>query len=133
MDDNISFDDFAAMLDEIAAAMPRELFEGLNGGVSLLPDALPHPEFGASGLYILGQYHRGGLLGRYITIHYGSFMRLYGRHTPRFLRRELDRTLRHELLHHLESLAGERELELKDEYELGKYRRARRAHRGVPQ
>ena len=117
------FDTFGQMLDDIMEAMPPELFKGLNGGVNLLPDALPHPEAKHGDLYILGQYHRGGLMGRYITIHYGSFIHLFGSHRPDFLRRKLDEVLRHELLHHLESLAGEKDLEIQDAIDMERYRR----------
>ena len=119
----VSFEEFGQMLDEVADELPREIFVNLNGGINLIPDVLPHPEGTAGNLFILGQYHRGGMLGRYITIYYGSFMRLYGRSSKEFLRQELDRVLRHEFLHHLESMAGEKELEVKDAIRLASYKR----------
>ena len=65
-------------------------------------------------LYILGTYHRGGNLGRYISIYYGSFEKIYGYLSKEQLSERLTHTLKHEFLHHLESLAGEKGLEIKD-------------------
>jgi len=121
----ITFEEFGAMLDEIADGLPKDIFKNLNGGINLLPEALPHPDADSGQLYILGQYHSGGYLGRYITIYYGSFMHLYGRSPRSYLRKQLDHVLRHEFLHHLESLAGEKELEIKDAIELARYKARR--------
>ena len=116
----LSFDEFSKLLDEVADALPPEIFKNLNGGISLMPEALTHPD--EEGLFILGQYHAGGYLGRYITLHYGSFMELYGGRTRARLKLEIDRVLRHEFLHHLESMAGEKELEIKDAIDLARYK-----------
>ena len=121
----ITFDELEEMLFEITAEVPQELYHRLNGGVILLPEEKLHPESaGRDDLFILGEYtndSRG--LGRYIKIYYGSFIRLYGYHTPESQRKQLKRILHHELTHHLESLAGERDLEIEDALGLIRYRR----------
>ena len=119
----ISFEEFGQLLDEVAEELPPEIFVNLNGGINLIPDVLPHPEGNDGNLFILGQYHRGGLLGRYISIYYGSFMQLYGNSSREFIKSELDRVLKHEFLHHLESMAGEKDLEIQDAIKLAKYNR----------
>ena len=120
----ISYDEIGIMLDEIAGGIPDDLFRELNGGVILLPDTQLHPESGgADNLYILGQYHnqpRG--LGRYITIYYGSFIRVYGYCTPDRQKEELKKIVFHEFRHHLESLAGDRSLEIQDAVDIAKYK-----------
>lgn len=118
--EDISFEEFGQILDEVAEKLPAEIFVNLNGGINLIPDELSHPE--ADGLFILGQYHYGGALGRYITIYYGSFMQLYSRRSRTYIQRQIDRVLRHEFLHHLESMAGEKELEIKDAIDLARYK-----------
>lgn len=118
----ISFEEFGQMLDEVAEGLPKEIFTKLNGGINLLPDALTHPDSVNGDLFILGQYHAGGYLGRYINIYYGSFMHLYGRSSSQQLKTQIDKVLRHEFLHHLESLAGEKELEIKDAIQLARYK-----------
>jgi len=125
----ISFEEFGEMLDEVADELPKEIFINLNGGINLIPDILPHPEGTGGNLFILGQYHHGGMLGRYITIYYGSFMQLYSRSSRQFLRKELDRVLRHEFLHHLESMAGEKDLEIQDAIRLASYKQRRKGLR----
>jgi len=118
----ISLEEFGEILDEITEELPAEIFVSLNGGINLIPEALPHPEAANGNLYILGQYHSGGHLGRYITLYYGSFMHLYSGSSRKYLRKQIDKVLRHEFLHHLESLAGEKELEIKDANDLARYK-----------
>jgi len=121
----ISYDDVLEMLDAIAAEFPKEFYTELNGGIILNTHTKKHPENSdIKDLYILGQYHYDPHgLGRYIIIYYGSFIRVYGHLAPESQRAELKKILSHEFTHHIESLAGERSLEIKDFRELEAYRR----------
>lgn len=121
----ISFDTALDMLDEIAIEFPKEFYTELNGGINLLPDVKKHPEGGETGnLYILGEYFRDfNGLGRYINIYFGSFLRLYGNLDLDAQRAELKKILTHEFTHHIESLAGERGLEIKDYLDMERYRK----------
>jgi len=121
----IDFDEVGIMLDEIAAELPQEFYKELNGGIILLPEAKMNKMGRKNDLYIMGEYHRGGGMGRYITIYYGSFERLYGDLAREPLKKKLEHTLKHEFTHHLESLAGERGLEKKDEKFMEDYLRRR--------
>ena len=120
----VTFEEVGAMLDEIAAELPQEFYKYLNGGVNLIEGFKLHPESNAAqSLYIVGEYHYEPMgLGRYITIYYGSFVRLYGYSQPSRQKEELRKVLIHEFTHHLESLAGERGLEIKDAQQMAKYR-----------
>ena len=118
----VSFDEIGIMLDDIANELPEDFYRELNGGITLLPDVRIHPESGKSGdLYILGEYHHDHL-GRYINMYYGSFVILYKYLGPLRQKEELRRILLHEFTHHLESLAGERGLEIKDIQNLERYK-----------
>lgn len=119
----VSIDDAQAMLDEIAQDLPGAFFERLNGGISLLPEAAHNPRGRADELYILGEYHAGGTMGRYITIYYGSFARVYGWADRAFWHEKLKEVLLHEFTHHLESMAGERGLEIQDRLQMERYLR----------
>ena len=107
------------LLDALAEELPPEFYRELNGGILLDPKAKPHPD--ASGLLIMGEYHVHPALGRYIIIYYGSFARLYGGLPDSSWEGELRRTLRHEFTHHVESLAGVRDLERRDEDDMDRY------------
>ena len=121
----ITFDEAAEMLDDIADALPAELTKDLNGGIYLLPHAKRHPESKANQpLYILGEYISRRDLGKYINLYYGSFMRIYPQLPSGELKQALRRVLIHEFTHHVEFLAGERGLEIKDEIEMEQYRRS---------
>ena len=122
----ISFDEMGDWLDEIAERFPQEFYHELNGGILLLPEALSDPEFPPGEMYILGEYCCDEL-GRSIHMYYGSFAALFPDLDRDELYSELYDTLSHEFTHHLESLAGERGLEIKDEIELEQYR-AQRNH-----
>jgi hypothetical protein len=117
----VTIDEMKKMLDEIAAKLPEEFFAQLNGGIILLPEAKMHPKSSDDDLYIMGEYHREGNLGRFIVIYYGSFMRLYGSLPPDELKKKLNATVKHEFRHHLESLAGEYDLEIEDARYLEEY------------
>ena len=108
------------MLDEIAAELPEEIFRDLNGGVSLLTELKKSDKDPSGGLYTLGEYRRDQM-GRYIIIYYGSLTALYGNSTHKKMRKHLRDVLTHELTHHLESLAGERDLEIEDEMDMNDY------------
>ncbi|MCL2050193.1 MAG: metallopeptidase family protein [Lachnospiraceae bacterium] len=124
----ITIDEAMTMLDEIYDGLPLDFHKDLDGGVILSPDEKKHPASDKSRpLYILGEYHsqpRG--LGRFIIIYYGSFNKMFGSYSPEQFREKLRKTLLHEYTHHLESLAGERGLELEDARKLWKYKQQKR-------
>ena len=109
-------------LEEIAAQFPDAFFEDLDGGIQLEEKALPDPDFPPGEMYIMGEYVHD-LLGRYILLYYGSFAALLFDEPRRVWEEELRTTLRHELTHHVEGLAGERSLEYKDSAQLDALRR----------
>jgi len=116
-----TIDDMHAMLDDIAAELPDAFWDKLHGGVIILPDIKFHPEL--PGIYVLGDYNSRRDYGHCIRIYYGSFMQVHGYLPPEQLRAKLRHTLLHEFTHHLESLAGERGLEIQDKIQLETYRR----------
>lgn len=119
----ITIDDAQVMLDDIAEGLPQEFYKELNGGILLLPDVKFSEYARKADLYIMGEYVRGGVMGRLIYIYFGSFERVYGHLSPEAFKEQLRETLLHEFTHHLESLAGERGLEKKDDVSLDKYLR----------
>ena len=115
-----SIDDINQLLDEIAAGFPDEVFNGLNGGVSLLTETKRSNADPDGGLYTLGEYHRDQM-GRYIVLYYGSILIVHGNEPRKMMRESLRRILAHELTHHLESQAGDRDLEIEDELFMDEY------------
>ena len=118
------FDQAAEALDKMAEEFPEPLFDGLSGGVNLLPDVQTDPEL--PDVYILGEYC-DDLLGRYVNLYYGSFAALAEREdwTQAQWNDELRTTLAHELTHHMEGRAGVEDLDRRDAAELEEYRRNR--------
>ena len=117
----LSIDEVNDILDEIAEGFPEVLFEELNGGINLLEEALEDPEFPEGEMYIMGEYCTD-MLGQYINLYYGSFAALLAEETEAVWEEELRITLRHELTHHVEGLAGEYSLERRDSEQLAAIR-----------
>lgn len=110
------------LLEEIAEEIPRDFFKDLNKGIVLLPQYKLHGESRAvDKLYILGQYVKD-FSGRHIAIYYGSFKLVYKGISKHRLKEKLKNTLLHEFTHHLESLAGEEDLIIKDKMDIEKYK-----------
>lgn len=116
-----SIDKVERMLDKISEEIPKDFFKDLNEGVVLLPQSKIHPESRGEELLVLGEYSRS-VTGRNIKIYYGSFKKVYNGLSYEELYEELKETLLHEFTHHLESLADERGLEIKDAIRLEEYR-----------
>lgn len=119
----ITIDEAQEMLDAIAEELPQGIYKELNGGILLLPQVKLSPYAAENDLYILGEYQHGGSMGRLIKIYFGSFKRLFGNATREEWKKRLRETLFHEFTHHLESLAGERGLEIEDQIKLNEYKR----------
>lgn len=116
----ITIDEMNELLDEIAEDLPDEIFKDLNGGVSLLDEVKKSKKDPDGRLYTLGEYRRDQM-GRYIVLYYGSLCAVYGNSSKERYRKHLRDVLTHELTHHWESLAGERDLEIKDKIKMDKY------------
>ena len=117
----ISIEEVEIILDEIAEEFPKEFYKDLNGGIILLPEKRMHKKSVDNDLYILGEYHYDRNLGRYIAVYYGSVLQLYSHLTKDELKNQLRSIVKHEFRHHLESLSGERDLEIEDEIQLAEY------------
>ena len=119
----LTIDQANDLLDEMAEGFPDVLFDELNGGVNLLEEALPDPEFPEGEMYILGEYC-DDLLGRYINLYYGSFAALAEREDwdQDTWEEELRTTLSHELTHHMEGRGGLHDLDDRDAEELAQWR-----------
>lgn len=123
----MTFDEMRAALDIIENGVPEEIFAGLNGGIILSPETKLHPQGISNGLVINGEYHNEPHgLGRYIVIYYGSLSRAYGALPAEKQTEKLKEVLYHELTHHLENMAGDKSLEVKDAVFLEDYKKKHR-------
>ena len=115
----LSYDEVGEILDAAAEKLPKAFFEGLTGGILLLEEDCPDPGNGDD-MYSLGEYCDDEL-GCYIRIYYGSFVALFAEEPREVWEEELDITLRHELTHHVEGMAGVFDLDRQDEEYLMEY------------
>lgn len=117
----ITIDEMQDMLEELAQEVPEPFFHGLNGGINLLPQRKVSPEGRNDDLLVMGEYYDNRDMGRFIVIYYGSFEQAFAGESTERIKEELRDTLFHEFTHHLEGLAGEYGLEIKDEEQLRAY------------
>lgn len=110
--------EFRKLVAEALDHIPPALLEGLDAGVLVAEEARRHSDE-LPDVYILGEYvddPHG--LGRYIVLYYGSFRAILANADVKTLRREIEATIRHELRHHVENLAGVDDLDEEDWREL---------------
>jgi hypothetical protein len=112
----IDIDRFSQIVNMQAEKLPEAIFRQLNLGIGVVERAKTenHSTPGRP-LYVLGEYRWHHAMGRGIIIYYGSFARAFPYvQDEAALTSEIERVLKHELTHHLESLAGARDLEIAD-------------------
>lgn len=122
----VSFEEFEQIVYHIVDTLPQDFFRELDGGVIVREQRKVHPESVGEELKILGEYHRNRYLGRYVVIYYGSFMAAFGYLEREDLKKRVRKTVFHEFRYHLESLAGERDLEVEDAKALAAYRESKK-------
>ena len=118
----ISFEEFEEITFEIADTFPEDFFRELNGGVMVRKRRRLHPAAEDHDLFIMGEYHLDRYLGRFIVLYYGSFKTYFEWVSEEELRIQIRKVLLHEFRHHLESLAGEKDLEVEDAVEISQYK-----------
>lgn len=95
----------------IEKEIPEELLRDLNLGINVLPDKKEERGYFIMGEYIVDE------LGSRIVLYHGSFAASLAGKSLKIWKREILSTLKHELQHHIESLAGEEELARREEEE----------------
>jgi hypothetical protein len=112
----IDVDRFSRIVNAQAENLPEAIFRQLNLGIGVVERAkLDGHSAPDRPLYVLGEYRWHHAMGRGIIIYYGSFVRAFSHvQDEAALSKEIERVLKHELTHHLESLAGARDLEIAD-------------------
>lgn len=117
----VSFEHFERMVTLQWRRIPRRFRAGVHV-LRVERGSRRHPG-SVAGLYDLGTYQTDDEhLGPAVTIYYGSFRRVFAHAHPRQLRREVAKTLAHELLHHWELSAGRDELGDEDRRQLARWR-----------
>ncbi len=96
------FTEFANQV--VDSEVPEPLLDRLNLGIIVVPEAEYDEEF-----YVLGHYSVDRL-GRHVALFYGSFAALFEGQPREVWEDQIRETIRHELRHHVETLAGDRSL-----------------------
>lgn len=111
----MTLEEFTAYVDQVIDNdIPPVLFEGLNLGVIVSPElerSKSEPQ-----LIIMGVYVRNRL-GKQVILYYGSFFHLYQNKSESKWKQHILSTIKHELTHHIEALAGQEDLARKEQYE----------------
>lgn len=118
----ISLEEFETIVQEIIDTLPEAFFRELNGGVIVRQEEKLHPASVGNDLFIMGEYQIRRYLGRFVVLYYGSFARCCGGWPREIFQEKVRKVILHEFRHHLESLAGERDLEIEDAVEIAQYK-----------
>lgn len=110
----MDLDEFTEYVNEVLESeIPEILLEGLNLGVIVSPklEISPESQFIVMGVYVQNR------LGKQIILYYGSFDYFYAKKSHEAWKRKITGTIKHELTHHIEALAGQEDLAKKERYE----------------
>lgn len=127
----LDYESFETAALDIAETFPEDFFRELNGGIVVRKGSRLHPKAEGSDLFILGEYRRHRHLGRFVVLYYGSFEKCFWYYSDEDLKERIRKVLLHEFRHHLESLAGERDLEVEDAIELSRYKYRKQQQRDL--
>jgi predicted Zn-dependent protease with MMP-like domain len=127
----ISLEEFEEITMEITETFPEAFFRELHGGVMVRSNSRLHPAAEDHDLFIMGEYHCDRYLGRFIVLYYGSFVTCFADYSREALHAQIRKVLLHEFRHHLESLAGERDLEVEDAVQIAEYKYRRQKQKDL--
>ena len=102
----MNFERFTEIAEEELLLLPDYVFKDLNGGIIADEKEYLHPAAQSNDLYIMGIYSRDRIMGKRIILYYGSFVRILHDADESVYSKRIRSTIRHEILHHLESQAG---------------------------
>ena len=111
----MDIDRFTHILGQLTQRLPTPVFDGLNLGIGVSEEMRFHAASRpGEPRYTLGEYRVSHQMGRGIMLFYGSFMAVFPYLSEEEMTLEIDKVIKHELTHHLESQAGSRDLEIAD-------------------
>lgn len=110
----LTFNETAALLDDIVDTLPPELTEGLTGGIYLVPEPKPHSVLPFPKYMVMGEYINQHQLGSRIFVYYGSVIAVHPDVDVAQMHNILRDIVKHELRHHVEGKAGSKALEVED-------------------
>lgn len=101
----LSFDQFDELFREALAEIPEHFREGVSQFI--IEESIHNYSSYMRGLYVLGHYMPRGHFGNPVVIlYFGSFLKAFPHYLIADFRREITKTLTHELLHHWENRSG---------------------------
>jgi hypothetical protein len=110
----LTFNEIAALLDDIVDVLPPELTKGLTGGIYLVPEPKPHPALPFPKYMVMGEYINQHQMGSHVFVYYGSVIAAHPDADVAEMRVVLKDIVHHELRHHVEGKAGSKALEIED-------------------
>lgn len=112
----MDLEEFSTYVNEVLdTEIPEDLLVGLNLGVIVSPEleySKKEPQFITMGVYVQSR------LGKQIILYYGSFDHFYNGRPQEVWKKKILSTIKHELTHHIEALAGQEDLAKKERMEV---------------
>ncbi|PKM49394.1 MAG: hypothetical protein CVV02_16145 [Firmicutes bacterium HGW-Firmicutes-7] len=95
--------------------IPPILLKDLNMGIHVSPNKQQDEE--EKDYYIMGEYIEDEM-GNQIVLYFGSFRYFLENKSLKTWQKEIIDTIKHELLHHIEAMAGQEDLALQEDIEV---------------
>ncbi|PKM94640.1 MAG: hypothetical protein CVU84_08980 [Firmicutes bacterium HGW-Firmicutes-1] len=107
------FSDYVVYVSE--KEIPPILLRDLNMGIHVSPKRLEDNE--EKDYYIMGEYIQDEL-GNQVVLYYGSFQYFLEDEPLNIWHKEIMDTIKHELIHHIEAMAGQEDLSFQEDIEV---------------
>ncbi len=102
----MQLEEFTEFADKVVEEdVPPELLRDLHMGIIVLEEEMSDEE----GYHVMGEYVSNEL-GNHILLYYGSFACLLEKEGREAWEKEIRETVKHEIVHHVEALAGNEQL-----------------------
>lgn len=118
-----TFIDFVINVSE--KEIPTILLSDLNLGIYVSPKK--QVDDAEKDYYIMGEYIQNEL-GNQVVLYYGSFAYLLEDEPLNIWHKEIMDTIKHELIHHVEAMAGQEDLALQEDIEVFNRKKSKRKH-----
>lgn len=110
------------VLEATEKEIPPILLKDLNMGIHVSPKKQEDDE--EKDYYIMGEYIQNEL-GNQVVLYYGSFQYFLEDEPEKIWHKEIMDTIKHELIHHIEAMAGQEDLAHEEDFEVLKRKKSK--------
>lgn len=128
----MDIEEFTEYADQVVnEEVPSPLLKNLHMGIIVLPETMQEEEENEEDVqYIMGEY-LSNEMGNHIVLYYGSFAEVLQGASRETWLKEIRETIKHEVWHHVEAMAGDEKLARQELIEQEKWSRMKKENDSV--